>query len=300
MMADPESLALLRRAVDGFLRKSFDDMRVDQDGDFAIRHDGVTTWVQLRSLDEGQTAVLVWSASNVGLVIDAELTQHLACEGNDLAFGQFELHEEPPRIHISHALLGEFLSREELAVAVEAVAEASAHYGPILKGRFGGGQPADPATSTHRDGRTPEVVQDSAALAALRDKLAGYLRNTTANVGVDADGDFMIPYGSAFTWVRPVDWTEGRTLVRVWSITNVDLPVDGELTKFLLTANARIVFGGFRVDPSVPTVMLVHCLLGEYLNRDEFLTAVSAVATTADQYGPEIKAHFGGRLFNES
>lgn len=143
-------------------------------------------------------------------------------------------------------------------------------------------------------------MQDSETTAALRDKLDGYLRHTVTGVSVDAEGDFMVSFASTVTWVRPLDWTEGRTLVRVWSITNVELPVDGELTSFLMAANANIVFGGFRLDPSPPSVMLVHYLLGDYLNREEFLTALAAVSTTADHYGPEIKARFGGRLFNES
>jgi hypothetical protein len=137
-MAKPEALALLRQTVDDFLRKSFDDVRVDRVGDLHVRPHGVTTWVQVRSLDEDQTAVLVWSPSNIGMTADAGLTGFLATEANNLAFGQFELHDLGPRIHVSHALLGEFLSREELEVAVEAVAEASARYGPIVKERFGG------------------------------------------------------------------------------------------------------------------------------------------------------------------
>ena len=137
-MAKPEALAVLRQTVDDFLRKSFDDVRVDRVGDFHVRPRGVTTWIQVRSLDEEQTAVLIWSPSNIGMTADAGLTGFLATEANNLAFGQFELHDLGPRIHVSHALLGEFLSREELEVAVEAVAEASARYGPIVKERFGG------------------------------------------------------------------------------------------------------------------------------------------------------------------
>jgi len=136
-------LADLRQTIEGFLVKSFGDVRVDDDGDFEVQAGGVTTWVQLRPVDEDQTAVLIWSASNVGMAVDAEMTRFLATEGNNLSFGQFELHEEPPRIHVSHALLAEFLSREELEVAVSAVTEASAHYGRIVKERFGGLQPSE-------------------------------------------------------------------------------------------------------------------------------------------------------------
>lgn len=146
MPADSQDFALLRETVNGFLRASFDEVRQDRDGDFFVRSLGVTTWVQPRSLAEDQTAVLIWSPSNIGVTVDAEMTSFLAAEANNLAFGQFELHDagrppsrwSGPRIHVSHALLGEFLSRDELAVAVQAVADASAHYGPILKERFGG------------------------------------------------------------------------------------------------------------------------------------------------------------------
>jgi hypothetical protein len=142
-------------------------------------------------------------------------------------------------------------------------------------------------------------MTDSPAVARLRDKLHECLRQSLTNVGVDDTGDFMVPYESAIVWIRPVGWTEGRTLTRVWSITNIGIRMDGELASFLLTANARIVFGGFRLDSTVPATHLVHVLLGDYLNRNELLTAVASVATEADRYGPEIKARFGGRLFNE-
>jgi type III secretion system-like peptide-binding chaperone len=140
---------------------------------------------------------------------------------------------------------------------------------------------------------------DSPEVERLRAKLEGCLRQSLTNVGVDESGDFMVRYESAIVWIRPEAWTEGRTLARVWSITNVAMRLDGELARFLLAANARIVFGGFRLEPSPPATVLVHVLLGDYLNRNELLTAVASVATEADRYGPEIKARFGGRLFDE-
>jgi hypothetical protein len=72
-----------------------------------------------------------------------ELATFLVTEANNLSFSQFELHAEPWRIHVSHALLGEFLSREELEVAVDAVAQASAEYGASIKERFGGLVPSE-------------------------------------------------------------------------------------------------------------------------------------------------------------
>jgi hypothetical protein len=137
-MAGSEGVTQLRETVGGFLRASFAEVRVDQDDDFEVRHRGVTTWVQLRAIDADETAVLVWTVSNVGMAVTDEMTRFLAVESDRLTFGQFELHEQPPRIHVSHALLGAFLSREELEVAVDAVAAAAADYGPVVKEAFGG------------------------------------------------------------------------------------------------------------------------------------------------------------------
>lgn len=128
----------LRETVGRFLRESYGDVPEDPEGDFVVDRNDVTAWVRLRSLARDQTAVFIWTISNADMRVDADLTRFLATEGRNLAFGQFELYEETPRVHISHALLGEFLSREELKVAVDAVCWASSHYGPIVKDRFGG------------------------------------------------------------------------------------------------------------------------------------------------------------------
>lgn len=134
----------------------------------------------------------------------------------------------------------------------------------------------------------------------LRDRLDLYLHESFPDVSADASGDFAVGHGSVITWVRPLAWTEGRTRARVWCITNVGMDVNGELTKYLVIANANILLGGFHLDPAVPSVMLVHSLLGEYLNRMELSATVASVTMVADRYAPEIKARFGGQLFTEA
>jgi hypothetical protein len=87
----------------------------------------------------------------------------------------------------------------------------------------------------------------------------------------------------------------------VWSITNVGVRVDPELTRFLLTENRRLAFGGFGLDEARRSVVFAHSLIGDAdsLARSELEAAVGAVATTADEYDDEIKARFGGSLFAE-
>jgi hypothetical protein len=138
------------------------------------------------------------------------------------------------------------------------------------------------------------------ALDDLREKVDRFLREMAPNVSVDDAGDFMLDTGGAITWIRPLEWSNARTLVRVWAITNVGVDADGGLPRFLLEANAKIAIGGFRLDERGPAVVLVHSLLGDYLNRAELGVAVGSVAGTAAEYAPQIKERFGGKLFTES
>lgn len=139
----------------------------------------------------------------------------------------------------------------------------------------------------------------SADVDALRRRVDQFLGETPLRFSVDDAGDFMVPYGSTITWIRPMSWKEGRTLVRVWSITNVDMDGGAELTKFLVATNARLAFGGLHLDEDRGSVIMAHSLLGDYLNRAELKVAVAAVAGTADRFAPEIKQRFGGKLFME-
>lgn len=143
-------------------------------------------------------------------------------------------------------------------------------------------------------------MPDSEAVAVLRTALKGYLDADFAGYEIDRDGDFVVAAGSARVFIRPLEQGD-RTLVRIWSITNVDLRVDGALTGFLATENARIAFGKFNLhEEQAPAVHLSHTLLGDFLNREELQVAVVVIAQTADEYDDRIKARFGGRLFTEA
>ena len=136
-------------------------------------------------------------------------------------------------------------------------------------------------------------------VGVLRETVGRYLRESFGSYDVDGDGDFAIRRGSTMTWVRPLAWADGQTIVRIWSITNVDVGVDGELTRFLATESGRFVFGGFQLDEERRAVLFGHTLLGDFLSRKELADAVEAVASTADHYDGVIQARFGGRTFSQ-
>jgi type III secretion system-like peptide-binding chaperone len=142
-------------------------------------------------------------------------------------------------------------------------------------------------------------MPDSEAVSTLRTTLGGYLQEIARAHQTDADGDFVLVHDQGVMWLRPLDWVEGRTIVRVWSITNVGLRADSELARFILTENAKLIFGGFSLDPERPAVAFGHTLLGDVLQRKELEVAIGAVASTTGHYAEQIKARFGGRLFTE-
>jgi hypothetical protein len=116
---------------------------------------------------------------------------------------------------------------------------------------------------------------------------------------VDDDGDFVVRRGNSVTFLRPLE-QNGRSLVRVWAITNVDLQLSDELTRFLLTENASVGFGGFEANES-GKVAFSQTLLGgrDLLQRHELAAVLAGVASAADRYNDEIKLRFGGKLFGE-
>ena len=142
-MPDSAEVAAVRKAVDRFLRQEYGSADTDTDRDFVVRNDGTVTWIRAQPIDEVHTAVIVFSPVALGMRVDDELTRFLATEGLNLAFAHFELHERAtPMVVVSHTLLGEFLSREELTTAVEEVSSVARRYGPEISERYGGSMPA--------------------------------------------------------------------------------------------------------------------------------------------------------------
>jgi hypothetical protein len=136
-------------------------------------------------------------------------------------------------------------------------------------------------------------------LPALTSRVERYLEEIFGGVQRDSDGDFVVGSGSAAVWIRPFALESGSSAVRVWSITNVGVRVDDELTRFIAVENGRLVFGSLHLAEDRPSVMLGHTLLGEFLNRKELEVAIAAIGVTADHYDDQIKARSGGSTFGE-
>ena len=136
-MGDSEALADLRTALESHLRGAFGGVEVDSDNDFVVTKGSAKVFI--RPLEQGEfTLVRIWAITNVGVTIDGGLTRFLVTENAALPFGKFILDERGPSVQFGHTLLGDFLNREELEVAVGAVAERADEYDDRIKERFNG------------------------------------------------------------------------------------------------------------------------------------------------------------------
>jgi hypothetical protein len=112
------------------------------------------------------------------------------------------------------------------------------------------------------------------------------------------DGGYAVDAGSVRVFVS-LRLVEGTVLVRVFSITNLDVPVDGDLPAFLLGLNLSLAVGRFALDTAKRAVWLDHVLTAEQLDEATLARGVATIAGTADRYDDEIKSRFGGRTFRE-
>jgi hypothetical protein len=142
-------------------------------------------------------------------------------------------------------------------------------------------------------------IQENSALSLLRERVEEYLEEGFGHFHTDEDGDYNLLHESARVFLCPRTWTDTRTVLRIFSITNVDVPASADLLVWLAGENFHLTFGHFAHKEKDRSVWFIHNLLGDFLDKEELLTAVRMVASQANDYDDRIKEKFGGRLFTE-
>lgn len=138
---------VVREVVEQQLRRIHGRAEVDHGGDFVVRSGEVIAWIRVQGLQPDLTAVVVFAIIAGPLERVDEACRFLAAESLEMPLGHFELHGDGRAIAVSHTLLGEFLSGEELRGAIEVVVSAASEYGPRVRREYGG-SPAITATET--------------------------------------------------------------------------------------------------------------------------------------------------------
>ena len=156
-----------------------------------------------------------------------------------------------------------------------------------------GAAPEDAHPKPRPAGEPPKVVE-------VRGVIESKLSTMFERYLVDQHGSYVLGLETARVFIVPT-WLENEaTVVRVFAITNLDVPVTAELTSYLLSKNLDFVFGGFALDVDNGAVWFNHNVLGDFMAAEEFEATISAVAHTANQFDDEIKGRFGGRLYVET
>jgi hypothetical protein len=106
-----------------------------------------------------------------------------------------------------------------------------------------------------------------------------------------------IPHGSAEVTVG-FDDLAGGTVIRVSSLVLDDLALspDQEATalRALNDRNRSVRFAKFILESGAGSIMLEYDLLGDYLQPEELINAVTAVAQMADDHDDLLRDELGG------
>ena len=146
----------------------------------------------------------------------------------------------------------------------------------------------------------PRPKGEPEAVVKNRELIEGKLAEMVDRYFVDEHGNYVLGLASARVFIVPTWLENGATIIRVFAITNLDVPVTPELTSYLLEKNLEFVFGGFALDVDAGAVWFNHNMLGDFAHPEQLEATMAAVAHTADQFDDEIKTRFGGRLYVES
>jgi FHIPEP family/Putative bacterial sensory transduction regulator len=129
-----------RDRVASMLAQIVGPVQVDQDGDLTFPFESTRVYVSVRPFGEASSVVSVFAITNVGLTPSDALAKFVATHGSDWLFGHLAMaeHEGMARLIFNHTLLGDYLDREELEVAVAAVATTADRLDDEIKEQFGG------------------------------------------------------------------------------------------------------------------------------------------------------------------
>lgn len=303
-MTASDTVALLRETLARYLGQSFESGDQRAEGDLVIWRSGAAIHLRPAERINSRTTIDIWSITNLGVSVDGDLARFLAIASGELAFGGFSLDPERSAVLVRHTLLGDFVGRNEVMEVVEAIGSSAQVYGARIRAMFGGrlfsqqDQPIPDSTSLAEGTTARAALPEPAPVAELGQRLERFAGELFEDWCVDDEGDFSIGGPGAGVWIRPVELPGGRSGLRIWSITNMDVRVDDGLARFIVTENAGMTFATLYLEQGRPSVAVGHTLPSTF-NRTELELAVEAVASAAKEYGSRIKKRFGGKLFDE-
>lgn len=135
-------------------------------------------------------------------------------------------------------------------------------------------------------------------VARVRGKVQQWLAEELSSVviGTPGENDFEFAVESTFVRVVVRPFRDG-SVIEVSSPVLFDAPITTELKDHVLMTTGTWVFGGFNYfeDEGGANVVFQHSILGDYVDKEEFMNSLVAVAATAEGLDDDFKERFGGR-----
>jgi Putative bacterial sensory transduction regulator len=134
-------IASVRSKVQQFLTQNFNDVNIDKDGDFSLRHGSTRIFVRTRTREESE---ITWISLDIPVLFEVkempEVFEHVALHADDYVFGHLNAvrTDDGLMIMLSHALLGDYLDEQELLRAVGAMLGTADALDDELQTQFGG------------------------------------------------------------------------------------------------------------------------------------------------------------------
>ena len=124
-------------------------------------------------------------------------------------------------------------------------------------------------------------------------------------VQIDRDGDFSFGAGSTRVFVRVLAHpNDEATLISIFAPVLFDVPLTPEFYEYLAKLSDAMVFGHLTLAPGSTDefgfLLVTHTLLGDYVDDEELLYAVYAVANSADHFDDSLQEQFGGKRFEDT
>jgi hypothetical protein len=141
-VAADQGLMVLRDKVGRYLSEAFAGVELAADG-FTFRQGSARVFIGCMAWGERWTGVSIQVPLLFRVPFSDELCRFIAFNPPDFRFGNLWLRESPERdgtleILYTHELLGDYLDREELLLAVGTVTAAADYLDNELQRRFGG------------------------------------------------------------------------------------------------------------------------------------------------------------------
>lgn len=133
--------------------------------------------------------------------------------------------------------------------------------------------------------------------AAIHQLVEGALSERGIRFDRDEDDALRIPHGSAEVLVG-FDDLAGGTVIRVSALVldELELVPDSESAalRALNDRNRSVRFAKFILEHGAGSITLEYDLLGDYLQAEELINAVTAVAQMADDHDDLLRDELGG------